>query len=188
MKKISLLVCLTIVALLCLFSCQKQQYSAELPSTIYQNMDSFLASRTPTKGNGSAEVNSAGQVTSIVIPVLKSKQYELYFIEAHSCGYTYFYYYVPVNYDKQYFNYDVGIVVGWNDVDDSFAIVMDQLDLTPVHGIAYDSERNTWNLDMGGKCLDVRFPESTPVTTEEELYSYFEFEEYTVSGNSGEVQ
>ena len=27
-----------------------------------------------------------------------------------------------------------------------------------------------------------------PVTTEEELYSYFEFEEYTVSGNSGEVQ
>ena len=65
---------------------------------------------------------------------------------------------------------------------------MAQLNLTPVNGIAYDESRNTCCLNKDGKCLDVAFPESLPVTTEDELYSYFDFEEYTASGNAGKVQ
>lgn len=190
MKKSLLIVCVTLAVFLCLSGCHKPANSAELPSTVYQNMDSFLASWTSGKGDGSAGVNSVGTVASVVVPVpvLKSEQYELYYIEAHSSGYTYFYYYVPVDYEKSFFDYDVGIVIGWTNQNGSFASNMEHDGLTPKDGVAYDADRNTWNLDVDGQLLYVEFPKTLPITTEAELYSYFDFEEYTVSGNSGEIQ
>lgn len=65
---------------------------------------------------------------------------------------------------------------------------MDQHGLVAVDGMVYDESNNEWYMDINGKKLSVLFPKSVPVTTEEELYNYFDFEEYTVSGNSGEVQ
>ncbi len=155
----------------------------------YEDMEAFLADWPQcgqSAGNSSAELNGTGNEDILFIPNLLSSDFKLLYIWVND--YNYFFYYMPVDYSKRNFDYDQGIEVSFSKESVSFAAVMEQLDLTPVNGIAYDSSRNTWFIDKDGRCLDIAFPQSLPVTTEEELYSYFEFEEYTVSGNSGEAQ
>lgn len=160
----------------------------ELPSTGYADIHDLLAAMLRENGKGNYDINSTQAKPTIMVPILKSSQYTLYTIELHSNGYNYFYYYVPADYSEPYFDNTVGITVCWSDRDGTFDAAMEQLDLRPQRGMAYQESKNTWFINVNGKRLYVAFPESLPVTTEEELYSYFEFEEYTVSGNSGEVQ
>lgn len=160
----------------------------ELPSTSYTDIRDLIAAVLQENGKGDYDVNSTQTNPTIMVPILKSSQYTLYTIELHTNGYNYFYYFVPTDYSEPYFDSTVGITVCWSDRDGTFDAAMEQLDLRAQRGVAYDESRNTWYINVNGKRLYVVFPESLPVTTEEELYSYFEFEEYTASGNSGEVQ
>ena len=167
----------------------EQEIAFEFPVPMYDDWDEFLTTWSQAvrdHSSGTASVNGVNAKISLTIPVLKSSEFKFYqvLIREHS----YAYYYVPVDYEKGYFSYNLGIFVSIANGNGTFAAVMDQFELTPVNGIAYDESRNTWYIDKDGRCLDIAFPKSIPVTTEEELYSYFEFEEYTVSGNSGEVQ
>ena len=164
------------------------QIEYEPERDVYYDMNAFLTDwphGEQLADNTMAGINSTDGETSITVPILKSTDFVLHHIAVNE--YYYFYYFISVDYEKPYFDYDHGILITLSH-GKSFSSIMDQHDLTPVNGIAYDGSRNTWYLDKDGKCLDVAFPASLPVTTEEELYSYFDFEEYTASGNSGEVQ
>lgn len=155
----------------------------------YDNMESFLAD-WPQGGQlantTAAGMNSTGSEATITVPVLKSTNFVLHHIAVNR--YAYFFYYVSADHTKPYFSSDDGITVTISRESQSFAAVVDQLNLTPVNGIAYVASYNVWYMDKNGSWISVRFPKAQPVTTENGLYSYFDFEEYTASDSTGEVQ
>lgn len=156
---------------------------------IYYSMDEFLEEwhlEDGGTGDRTNILNNMDEPQSVTVPVLKNSNYIFYFAEKNE--YTYMFFYVPENFSAPSFDYECGIVVYMSRESESFSAVMDQHGLVAVDGMAYDESNNEWYMDINGKKLSVLFPKSVPVTTEEELYNYFDFEEYTVSGNSGEVQ
>ena len=182
---------LTLGMLITVASCstKRAEYDEEPAPNIYYSMDVFLEEwhlEEEGVGNRTNTLDHVDGFLSVTVPVLKNSNYIFYFAEKNE--YTYIFYYVPKNFSSPSFEYESGIVVYMSRENGSFSAVMDQQDLVAEDGIAYDESNNEWHMDVDGKSLSVLFPESLPVTTEEELYSYFEFEEYTVSGNSGEVQ
>lgn len=199
MKRIIIIVSCFILVF-CAVGCEKdtvpetssttgQVNAVQFASPTYNDWQEFLSAWTQGAQaiqSNMASVNGANNSLSLTIPILKSSAYEFYQVEISDDQYEY--YYVPVNYEKSYFSTNEGIIITLEKDAHTFTAVMAQLNLTPVNGIAYDESRNTWFLNKDGKCLDVAFPESLPVTTEDELYSYFDFEEYTASGNAGKVQ
>ena len=199
MKKILCFV--FVVFLLCTVGCEQADpienqtveqtesiIEGEPEEDVYYGIDAFLAD-WPQGGqladNTMAGINSTDGEATITVPILKTTDFVLHHIMVNE--FAYFYYFISVDHEKADFDYDNGLVVSLSQ-GKSFAAVMDQHDLTPVNGIAFDDSQNAWYMDKAERSLKILFPPSLTVTTEEELYSYFEFEEYTVSGNSGEVQ
>lgn len=111
----------------------------------------------------------------LLIPNITSNEFEFYFAEAY--GHNFFYYYVPKNYDKKFFDYTVGIIVSISKNNGTFSAVVEQYDLSVENGIAYDSNHNTWYIDFDSKLISICFPDSIVLQSGEELSNYFTFEE-----------
>lgn len=188
MKRVCFVFCLLLV--ISLISCQKEQNCDDPVIPIYTDMESFLSewhSGGASSGVAVMGDGNRGEETTLVVPVLKTSEY--IFDEIAIYDYRIYYYYTPAAADESsYQPFDDDIIVTWVNKEGTFDILIDQYGLTAFNGQAYDQSINTWFLDRNGKCLKVEFPDNRPVTTIDELYSYMSFDEYTTSGNSGEVQ
>jgi hypothetical protein len=209
MKKLAI-IAVCFVVLFCMFSCEnanesdtqptttnesdtlpatKQEVAVQFSSPTYTDWEEFLdawAQGVQEINNGAVSVNGIGSEQTLTVPVLKLSAFE--FIHVEITDQHYEYYYLPVDYDKDWFSTSHGIIVTVSREVGSFEGWVSQLDLTPIDGIAYDETRYEWIINVEGKGVSVDFPETFPITTKEELYNCFVFEEYTVSGNSGEIQ
>ncbi len=94
----------------------------------------------------------------------------------------YHYEYVPVNYSEEdrSFSYET-ILVTISRKKDTFDALMDQLDLTPENGAAYDAEDNTWYINKENTAVSIKFSDDRIVSSAEELSEYFVFEKRSIS-------
>ena len=188
MRKILTLL-LSMAAVLTVTACSdlKTGQDKDPVSSFYYSMDEFLEKwylEDDGTGDSADPSDDGDEPQSVTVPVLKNSRYIFYFAEKNE--YAYMFFYVPENFSAPSFDYERGIVVYMFRESESFSAVMDQHGLVAVDGMAYDESNNEWYMDINGKSLSVLFPKSVPVTTKEELYSYFDFEEYTAPNGSDE--
>ena len=127
--------------------------------------------------NGGLSTNGNDKTTyrTVITPELQTTQYRNVYTE--NTTYDKIYYYYPKNepYEAPYFDYKIGIVVTISHSSDTFDAVMEQLDLTPVDGRAFNPSNNTWYIDCAGKRVSVRFPDSIDAGNADTLDQYFKF-------------
>lgn len=161
-------------------ACRSPEYTAD-------DLDVFIDEWVQAQLNaGENQVNNSdADPISIVVPTLQSNEYR--FMHMFVDEYNYQYFYVPLDYSDRYFNSDVGIQVFVSRTEGSFEAVMEQLDLTPTNGVAYESSYNIWIIDSNGKRISIRLPETIQLADASEIDNYFTFETYGGSGNDGTV-
>lgn len=159
------------------------------PEYSTDNMDVFLEEWVMPKLNpdGDQVNGNEGEPFTIFIPVLQSSEYVLARVEVRQNDYIFYYH--PSDPSKlidpsgRNFEPLVGISVTVSKHDDTFNSTIDAAGLTPVDGIAYDSEYNRWYIDQSGRRVRINFPETIQLTDASELSDYFTFEEYGSSSN-----
>ncbi len=164
-----------------------------LAPDIYADVDSFLSGWWQKKVDSmqDAGVNSIDTQMSVVVPGLKSPDFKLLAVEVNE--YAYQFYYVPVDFEGSWFDYRVGIEFTVTIKDMTFDAVMRQMGQNP-EGVSwgYAMAHNMWMFDIDDDYEDnllyIQFPQNLPVQTEEELYSYFEFEKRTYTAETAAVQ
>jgi hypothetical protein len=160
---------------------------------IYADVDSFVSDWWQRKVDRLQEsgVNSINTQMSVVVPGLKSPDFKLLAVEVNE--YAYQFYYVPVDFDEPWFDHKVGIEFTVTIKDMTFDAVMRQMGQNP-EGVSwgYAMAHNMWMFDIDDDYEDnllyIQFPPNLPVQTEEELYSYFEFEKRTYTAETAAVQ
>ena len=170
----------------------------------YYDLDSFLSDSKldsilswwkldPLDEGGSAGTDSIGSTRSILVPILKSPDFELRAIETQEFGI--FFYYMPPDSEEEYpwFNYEVGILAKFCP-NTAFDGVMSQLGMYPPDDLVYvyNELYDTWYIDTedndDGNCMYVQFPaDDEYVMTLDEFFGYFDFETKTYTYSPHEV-
>ena len=177
MNKIKLSLIIFIILLIFTGCKNSEQMDEELYYTS-KDMDSFLEDfiQAQQKQNSSLLNENASLENVIIIPILVSESFQFFGVEVNK--YSYRYYYVPMNYESDYFDNSLGIIVTMSREKDSFNIVMEQFDLLPENGVAYDELNNRLFLNMDNKAVMIIFPESLRIKNEDDLNEFFNFEEF----------
>lgn len=129
--------------------------------------------------------NNAADPISIVIPNLQSSEYR--FMHMFVDEYNYQYYYVPLDYSDAHFRSDVGMIVYVSRTEGSFEGVVNQFELTPIDGVAYEPSDNRWIIDNDGKEIAIFFPDNVILQDASEIADYFTFETYGGTADDGTV-
>lgn len=161
-------------------ACQSPEYTAD-------DMDVFIQEWVQAQLNEAENQvnNNDANPISIVVPTLQSSEYR--FMHMFVDEYNYQYYFVPLDYSEGYFDSDVGIQVLVSRTEGSFEAVMEQFELTPTNGTAYEPSHNFWIIDNDGKNIAIYFPPNVILQDASELNDYFTFETYGGSGDNGTV-
>ena len=161
----------------------------DLPEYVGYDINLFLKELEQYKNGAIEEIqedkaiqmenNNFSEIKEIIIPNIKSDEYVFIYMEVNK--YNFKYYYGLANTEKNTeFDYDTGIEVSVSREENSFLTVLNQLDLTDLDGLAFDTDRNTWHINNEGRCVTVRFPKTEIADTEDLLYEFFEFKEYDI--------
>ena len=164
----------------------------DLPEYVGYDLDLFIKELQQYKNGTTEKVqddkailmnnNNFSEIDEITIPNIKSDKYIFLHMEVNK--YNFKYYYGPENTgENKKFDYDTGIEVSVSREDNSFLTVLNQLDLTDLDGLAFDTDRNTWHINNEGRCVTVRFPKTEIVDTVDLLYEFFEFKEYSIDSD-----
>ncbi len=170
----------------------KEFMEEDLPEYVGYDLDLFFNELQQYKNDTTEKVqddkailmknNIFSEIDEIMIPNIKSDKYVFLHMEVNK--YNFKYYYGPKNTGKNNkFDYDTGIEVSMSREDNSFLIILNQLDLTDSNGLAYDMDRNTWHINNEGRSVTVRFPKTEIVDTVDLLYEFFEFKEYSIDSD-----
>ena len=184
MKKLFVMF-LAILTVLALVSCANEKKNdnhrtteEDAPEYFGNDFEEFLDSYVQAQLEqqaGEVDLNATGRDTaSLTVPVLQSDDFVFRAVQVNE--YNYLYYYDLIGTEGSYFDYETGICVAVSKSEISFAAVMEQYNLTPVDGKAFNAKYNEWILNDGGKRISIDFPDDLIVETAEELNNYFTFE------------
>lgn len=161
-------------------ACLSPEYSAD-------DWDVFIDEWVqPQLNSAENQVNNNGaDPISIVVPKLQSSEYR--FMHMFVDEYNYQYYYVPLDYSDAHFRSDVGMIVYVSRTEGSFEGVVNQFELTPIDGVAYEPSDNRWIIDNDGKEIAIFFPDKVILQDASEIADYFTFETYGGTADDGTV-
>jgi hypothetical protein len=159
---------------------------------VYSTLDEFVT-QWHQKDINNKQANGVQNIEtelSLMVPILKCPDYELFAIEVLET--QYYFYYKPVGVEQLYVDIDTNILVHISFENGAkFETVARQFGF-PSEGKTsiYVPTQNFWILDIDdnieGNMAGVHFPKTIQVLTEEELYEYFSFEMRTFTGTLAE--
>ena len=173
---------------------QTKEVEAMIAPDVYSTLDEFVT-QWHQKDINNKQANGVQNIEtelSLMVPILKCPDYELFAIEVLET--QYYFYYKPVGVEQLYVDIDTNILVHISFENGAkFETVARQFGF-PSEGKTsiYVPTQNFWILDIDdnieGNMAGVHFPKTIQVLTEEELYEYFSFEMRTFTGTLAEEQ